>query len=65
MKTADEMEELDEEYCEITTRTEFDLCWTCPNCKQENTEYGIRVETLITCTCENCNKKYEYYTQVY
>lgn len=33
--------------------------------KEENMEYDIPVETLILCTCENCNKKYEYYTSVY
>lgn len=60
-----DIEELDEEYCEIDERMEFDLNWTCPNCKKENTEYDIPVETLIICTCENCNKNYEYYTQVY
>lgn len=65
MKTADEIEELDEEYCEIDVRTELNLYWTCPNCKEENTEYDIPAEALITCTCENCNKKYEYYTSVY
>lgn len=60
-----DIEELDEECCEIDERMEFDLNWTCPNCKKENTEYDISVETLIICTCENCNKKYEYYTQIY
>lgn len=65
MKTADEIEELDEKCCEIDTRTEFYLNWICPNCKEENTEYDIPVETLIICICENCNKKYEYYASVY
>ena len=65
MEKEDEIEELDEECCEIDTRTEFDLNWTCPNCKEENTEYDIPVETLTICTCENCNKKYKYYTSVY
>lgn len=59
------MEELDEKCCEITTRTEFDLSWTCPNCNEENTEYDISVETLMICTCDKCHKKYEYYTQIY
>ena len=61
----EEIEELDEECCEINERMEFDLSWTCPNCKAENTEYDIPVETSLLCTCYNCKKSYTYYTQIY
>ena len=47
----EEIEELDDKNCEIETRTEFDLYWTCPKCKEHNAEYDISVEQLIICTC--------------
>jgi len=52
----EEIEELDDENCEIETRVEFDLNWTCSKCKEDNTEYDIPVEQLIICTCNNCGK---------
>lgn len=61
----EDIEELDEENCEIETRVEFDLNWTCANCKKENTEYDISIEQLIICTCDNCKKRYEYYYEPY
>lgn len=59
------IEELEEINCEIETRTEFDLNWTCASCKEENTEYDIPIEQLIICTCSNCGKRYEYYYEPY
>lgn len=61
----EDIEELDEENCEIEVRTEFDLNWTCSNCKEENTEYDIPIEKFIICTCKNCKKRYEYYYEPY
>lgn len=59
------IEELEEVNCEIEARTEFDLNWTCTNCKEENTEYDIPIEQLIICTCNKCGKRYEYYYEPY
>ena len=61
----EDIEELDEENCEIETRTEFDLNWTCDNCKAENTEYNIPIEQLIICICDKCKKRYEYLYEPY
>lgn len=58
------IEELEEENCEVETRTEFDLYWTCKNCGKEHTEYDIYTG-LIRLNCDNCGKKYEYYYDPY
>lgn len=60
-----ELEELEEENCEIETRTEFDLTWTCANCKREHIEFDIPIEELIILTCDKCGKRYEYYYEPY
>ena len=57
----DELEELDDDDIEIEERIETDLSWTCPNCKENNTEYNIPYEQEIICECNNCGKKYSTY----
>ena len=61
----EEIEELEEESCEVETRTEFDLSWTCKKCGEENVEYDIPAETPMIVDCNNCGKRYEYYYQLY
>ena len=61
----DEIEELDDEYAEVEPDTSFDLMWKCKECGSENVEYNIPIEKRIICTCENCNKQYEYYYEPY
>ena len=64
-KTADEIEELDDEYAEVEPYTSFDLMWKCKECGSKNVEYNIPLEEKIICPCENCNKQYEYYYEPY
>lgn len=64
-KTTDEIEELDDEYAEVEPDVSFDLSWKCKECGSENVEYNIPIEELIICTCEKCNKQYEYYYEPY
>lgn len=65
MSKADEIEELDDEYCEVEANTTFDLAWNCKECKEDNIEYDIPIAKLILCECGNCGKKYEYYYDPY
>ena len=64
-KTADEIEELDDEYAEVEPDTSFDLMWKCKECGSENVEYNIPIAERIICTCVKCNKQYEYYYEPY
>mgnify|MGYP000136409892 FL=1 len=64
-KTTDEIEELDDEYAEVEPDVSFDLSWKCKECGSENVEYNIPIEERIICTCEKCNKQYEYYYEPY
>lgn len=58
----EEIEELDDENCEIETDIKFDLNWTCKYCgNNDNTEYNIPIEKTIICECKKCGKKFEYY----
>ena len=61
----EDIEELQEENCEIETRTEFDLNWTCANCKREHIELDIPIRELTIFTCHKCGKRYEYYCEPY
>lgn len=65
MKENDEIEELDDEYAEVEPDVSFDLSWKCKKCGSENVEYNISIEERIICTCEKCNKQYEYYYEPY
>lgn len=61
----DEIEELEDENCDIETRTEFDLGWICKKCGEQNREYDIPIENLIIVNCNNCGKRYEYFYEPY
>lgn len=61
----EEIEELSDEDVELLTITEFDLCWTCPNCKHNNCEYDVTGDGIVKCKCENCKKTYTYYNCIY
>ena len=61
----DEIEELDDEYAEVEPYVSVDLSWICKEGGSENVEYNIPIEERIICTCEKCNKQYEYYYEPY
>lgn len=65
MKENDEIDELDDEYAEVEPDVSFDLSWKCKECGSENVEYNIPIAEEIICTCEKCNKQYEYYYEPY
>lgn len=65
MKEKNEIEELDDEYAEVEPDVSFDLMWKCKECGSENVEYNIPIAETIICTCEKCNKQYEYYYEPY
>ena len=60
-----DIEELDDEYAEVEPDVNFDLSWKCKKCGNENVEYNIPIYERIICTCEKCNKQYEYYYEPY
>ena len=65
MKENEEIEELDDEYTEVGQDVSFDLSWKCKECGNYNVEYNIPIEERIICTCDKCNKQYEYYYEPY
>lgn len=65
MNKVDEIEELEDEYCEVEPYTTFDLNWTCKERLEDNTEYDIPIAKAILCECSNCGKKYEYFYEPY
>lgn len=60
MLSKEEIEELDDEYCEVEPDTTFNLDWSCKECEEDNTEYNIPIAKEIICECSNCGKKYKY-----
>lgn len=60
-----QIEELTDDDVDLVECVSFDLQWTCPKCKEDNTEYDVTTDGIVECQCDACGKKYTYYNCIY